>query len=201
MRSLLLILTCLLACPLVVSAALPLVASQATIGMYTTESPADIEDAVLEAPVGGLYTTYLVCAEPQNDGGDPISTLGGYECELSVSGGWSFQSVVLPPNVLDLDSTVDAFYCSGLMPVSGGFVTLATVSLLNYTPAKGWVWIAPYSAAPSIPGYMAITDADAGFALAKAEASSGDYDRPIFGINQGAEKEDATWSGVKATFQ
>jgi len=198
MRTLLLILAVALCCPASAGALLPLAASQTTIGMYVTETPSEIEDAVLDAPEGGSYTAYLVCAEPENDGA-AISTLGGYECELSISGGWSLQSVVLPPNVLDFDSNLEAFYCSGLMPVSGDFVTLATVSLLNYTPTKGWVWIAPY-VTPSIPGHMAITDADNEFTLARAEASSGDYDLPIFGINQGAVREDESWSGVKVLY-
>lgn len=192
MKTLIPLFACLLCCPLAAGAS--------TIGIYITETPAQIEDTVLIAPQGGLYTVYLVCAEPENDDGDAISTLGGFECELSVSGGWTFSSVVLPPNVLDFDSATEAFYCSGTMPVSSGFATLATISLLNYTPTKGWVWIAPYSA-PSRPGELVITDADNGFELASVEPSSGDYEQPIFGINQGAEKEDATWSGVKATFQ
>jgi hypothetical protein len=200
MRTLLPAITIILVLP-AVAAGSPLAGCQSTIGMYVTESPETIEDAVLDAPAGGAYTVYLVCQDPENDDGAAIATLGGYEFELDVSGGWSFQSVVLPAGVLDFDASQEAFFCSGLMPVSGGFVTLATVSLLNYTPAKGWVWIAPYGPAPSIPGHMAITDAGAQFALAKAYPSSGDYDRPIFGINQGAELVDASWSGVKALYQ
>ncbi|MCP4574331.1 MAG: hypothetical protein GY838_18400 [bacterium] len=201
MRTLLLFLACSLFLPASASAALPLAVCETTIGLYVAESPSEYEDAFLDAPAGGLHTVYLVCGEPQTDDGTAISTLGGFECELTISGGWSFQSVVLPPNVLDLDTNVEAFYCSGLLPVSGDFVTLATMSLLNYSPTKGWVWIAPYGPAPSIPGHMAITDAENGFDLAEAAPSSGDYERPVFGINQGAEKEDQTWSGVKVLFQ
>lgn len=175
--------------------------AQSSIGVYVTESPGSAEDAILDAPAGGVYTVYLVCAEPENDDGVAIRTLGGYECELDVSGGWSFQSVALPADVLDFDSSNEAFFCSGLIPVSGTHVTLATIDLMNYSPAKGWVWIGPYSSAPSIPGHMAITDAGAQFALAKAYPSSGDYERPILGINQGPELQDETWSGVKALYQ
>ena len=151
MRTLLLILACSLFVAALAARRSLAFMGDTTIGMYITEAPTRDRGRGPDAPAGGLYTAYLVCADPENTSGDAITTLGGYECELSISGGWSFQSVVLPPDVLDLDTSLGSFYCSGLMPVSGGFVTLATVSLLNYTPAKGWVWIAPYGPAPASP--------------------------------------------------
>ena len=171
------------------------------IGLYVTESPDGGADALLVAPDAGTYTAYLVCANPWNENQDAaIATLGGYELELVMPSGWDIQDVSLPAGVLDLDSSGGAFYCAGLVPVSGDFVTLATLSLLSFMPGSGGVYVAPY-AVPSIAGHMAITDGDDGFSLSRAVPSSGAYDLPVFGINLNIEEEDASWGSVKVLYR
>ncbi|MCP4574333.1 MAG: hypothetical protein GY838_18410 [bacterium] len=183
--------------------------AQATsnIGLYTTPDPAKplgIESQVsLIAPGSGLYDIYLVCTDPTNENtGLPIENVGGFELSLTLPPGWLFNGVAYAEGVLDLDAAAEHFYCSGSIPVVGGNALLATITLLTFDGTAGPIHMAPYFAAPSIPGSIAITDADDAFSLSHAYPSSGNFDDPVFGLNMVVvPTEDVSWGDVKSLFQ
>ncbi|MCP4574332.1 MAG: hypothetical protein GY838_18405 [bacterium] len=184
--------------------ALALGYNENNIGMYITETPSGANaDATLNTAAPGTYDVYLVLTNAYNWAQfSPITTVGGFECSLTLPENWTFSGVSLPPNVLDLNNDPAHFYCSGQIPVTGGTATLATITLLTFDPTPGLAYIAPYFASPSIPGSMAITDADREFALEAAYPASGDYAEPIFGLNMGViPDEDVSWGEVKSLYR
>ncbi len=206
MRPLLLVVLALL----LLTPATSLAWGENNIGLYTTPTPyGAYGNHLLVAPGPGLYEVYLVCTKPinQHTGAD-ILTIGGFELNLVMPDGWFINGVTLPPDVLDFNSANNAFYCAGNIPVnlanSTGMALLATVTLATFLenlPPAG-ILIEPSFAAPSIPGHMAITDADDAFSISQAYPSSGEYTWPIMGINwEVVPTEDQSWGGVKALFQ
>lgn len=174
------------------------------IGLYVTEAPTgDDAEATLNTGVPGSWDVYLVLTKAWNwDENQSIANVGGFECTLVLPDDWQIAGVTYPPNVLDLNNANEHFYCSGLWPTSFGTVTLATVTLGTFNPTPGHIYIEPYFVAPSIPGSMAITDADYGFSLVQAEPSSGDYSEPIFGLNMTVVPDEAvSWGDVKSLYR
>ncbi len=186
--------------------ALALGYNENNIGLYITEAPTgDDAEATLVAATPGGYDIYLVLTKAYNWSlFAPINNVGGFECSLTLPDSWQISEVVLPPNVLDLNGDLAHFYCAGLIPVTGGMATLATITIGTFDspPPAGYVYISPYFAAPSLPGTMAITDADHEYVLEAAYPSSGDYDEPIFGLNMSVvPDEDLTWGDVKSLYR
>ncbi len=180
------------------------------IGLYTSPTPDSYwwMEAHLPADGPGLYDIHLICLRPINaHTGGAIETIGGFELNIQLPEGWFFNGVTLPPNVLDFNSASHAFYCAGLIPVTRyGYdwvAQLATVTIgtfLEQPPAAG-IHIEPYHA-PSLPGQMAITDADDEFSISPAYPSSGDYAWPVLGINYiVVPTEGESWGNVKALFR
>ena len=186
--------------------ALALGYNENNIGLYVTETPTgDDAEATLNAGVPGAHTVYLVLTNAYNWSlFSPITTVGGFECSLDLPDGWSISQVTLPANVLDLNGANEHFYCSGIIPVTNGRATLATLEIGTFDdpPSAGHVYISPYFAAPSLPDVMAITDADHEFVLEPAYPSSGDYAEPIFGLNMTVVPgDDVTWGSVKSLYR
>ena len=70
------------------------------------------------------------------------------------------------------------------------------------TVTSGPVFLSPYSmGAPSIPGAMAITDADDGFSLSRAFPVSTGFDHPVMWINPGTPNDERAWGEVKALYR
>ncbi len=185
------------------------------IGLYIdADDNAYWGNALLEAPAAGSYEVFLICYEPVNDAtGEWIETLGGYELHLYMPDGWFIQDVVLPPNVINFASAAGSFYCAGDITVGWNgtgysaerITILATITLGTFLedPGQAYIFMGPYMGIPSIPGHMAITDANDGYSICRAYPSSGDYELPVMGINAPwiVESETASWSDVKALYR
>ena len=174
------------------------------IGLYTTPTPADADDA-MTASISGLVPVYLVINNPYNTArSQPIVSMGGYECTLVLPGAWGiFGDVTTPPNTVNLsDAGYPEFFVAGTFPVNPtGFTTLASFSLANFASEAGHVFMSPV-AAPSIAGTIAITDADFDFELLEAFPISGGLDVPVFGFGLSVvDNEDVSWGGVKSLYQ
>lgn len=188
------------------------------IGLFSTDQP---EFAFPGYPAGisfetivwaygpGSYETYLVCREPMNlDSGEAMEIIGGFELKLLLPDGWFVEEVALPPDVLDFDASESGFHCAGLIPVgsSNGIpaALLATITLgtLLEKPGIDYVFLAPCFMTPSIPGHMAITDADDAYSLHMAFPRSGSYDLFVMTINSHVDPvEDRSWGDVKALYR
>jgi hypothetical protein len=174
------------------------------IGLYVTESPASMDDAMTPTTFG-LVQVYLVISNPYNTNRmQPIANMGGYECTLDFPGAWGiFGDVTLPPNTLNLSQAgFPEFYVAGTFPTSGGcFTTLASFQLANFTTESGPIFMTPVGA-PSIAGSIAITDADYDFELLEAFPISGDLALPIFGIGLSVvDNDDVSLGDVKALYR
>lgn len=189
------------------------------IGVFTTPAPPDLGclfvpapqscDTRLIAPEPGLYDVYVLAINPHNEHtGEPIDVLGGFEFDIEVPAGWFIQAAQLPSCVLDFDASNGSFYCGGQVPVDRSdpvvTVLLATVTLASFEspPPAGYVHMAPYFVAPSLPGVMVIADAEDQFSLTPALPSRVDFAEPVLAINYTVvPAEDRAWGDVKALYR
>lgn len=178
------------------------------IGLYTVPNPTGAdEEASVIATGPGPANLFLVLSNPYNfNTGTPIENLSGFEVSLSdLPTGWSYGMIVLPEDVLDLDSAAQHFYCSGVFPAAvGNDIVLAEIQIGTYdvAPAGGPVYMSPYFASPTIPGALAITDGDDNHSVSEAFPSSGDFGMPVFGINMAVvPTEETSWGSVKSMFK
>lgn len=189
------------------------------IGIFSTPEPPDlgcllVPAAVsphtrLIAPTPGLYDVHVLCINPRNDHtGDLIDVLGGYEFNVVLPDGWFISQVTLPPNVMDFQWLPYSFFCAGQVPVDRSdpvvTVVLATVTLGTFTdpPPAGYLYMAPYFAAPSMPGVMALTDAEDGFSLSAVLPSRLDFAEAVLAINHVVvPTENRSWGDVKALYR
>lgn len=174
------------------------------VGIYTTTTPAGEADTAIGGCSGfGQFFTYLVISNPTDDGtGLPIANIGGYECTVTFPAGWGFV-VALPPNTTDFDGDAADFFVSGNIPVAGMHTVLADITFQSFGGASmGGVFLNPYNGPQTIPGEMAITDANNNFVASAARPISGDYALPVAGICDGVvPNEDVSWGSVKSLFQ
>jgi hypothetical protein len=174
------------------------------IGIYTTTTPTGMADTAIGGCSGfGQFVTYLVISNPVDDGsGLPIGNIGGYECTVTFPAGWGIV-VTLPPNTTDFDGDAPDFFVSGLIPVTGMFTVLADITFQSFGGGgQGGVFLNPYSGPQTIPGSMAITDADNNFVPSAAHPISGDYALPVAGICDAVvDNEDVSWGSIKSLYQ
>ncbi|MCP4570891.1 MAG: hypothetical protein GY838_00940 [bacterium] len=189
------------------------------IGVFSTPEPPDLGclfvpapqscHTRLIAPTPGLYEVYVLAINPHNDRtGEPINMLGGFEFDLEVPAGWFIQAADLPACTIDFDSNNNSFYCGGQVPVDRSdpvvTVLLATITLGSFVdpPPAGYMHMAPYFRAPSLPDLMAVADAEDGFSLSAAIPSRIDFEEPVLAINITViPAEDRAWGDVKALYR
>ena len=175
------------------------------IGMYMVENPTpeSAEEDACYSGAPGQFTAYVVLTGPVNDGlGTPIENVGGFEFQLIWPAG-PFVTPAIHPSATNFMTAPD-FFCGANIPVVGGQCTLITVTIGVFT-ADPVLWsLAPVSDenAQSIPGAIAITDADDNFEISQAYPVSGDFSEPIFGMwTCVVPNDDVSFGGVKALFQ
>lgn len=149
----------------------------------------------------GVFQVYAVLTHPNNDNtGVPISNLGGFEFRLELPGAVALTGVELPASCMNFMSPPE-FLVGANLPVIGDMVTLATLSLAETTGQKCSIYLSPLSGSASIPGAMAIADADDEFSLSEAVPISGGFDVPVFGLYFVPAEEDASWGKVKTLYR
>jgi len=207
---------------LVLTAALMLIAGAANaqflfegeneIGIFTVENPTaeDAQDVACYTGPAGQFMIYCVLTNPVNQLlGTPMSNVGGFEFRLEYPAGL-FVTPVIHPSATNFMSPPD-FFCGANIPVAGGQCTLITMTIGTFTtdPAAWYITPVSDSAAQSIPGAIAITDADDNFSISEAYTVAGsgegrDFSAPVFGMFDCADvvpNEDVSWGGVKTLFQ
>ncbi|RKZ14272.1 hypothetical protein DRQ50_09220 [bacterium] len=149
----------------------------------------------------GAFQVYAVLTNPNNDNtGTPIANLGGFEFRLELPGAVALTGVQLPASCTNFLSPPE-FLVGANLPVIGGMVTLATISLAEMSGQKSSIYLAPVNSVASIPGAMAIADADDEFSLSEAVPASGGFDVPVFGLYFVPPEEDASWGRVKTLYR
>lgn len=202
MRTLLLPMLMLLVLPAAPAAA-DLTDLQNAIGLYT-DIPGDLSDVSrLTAYEGdpGTFTVYAVLSNPYNENtGAPISLVGGFEFRLELPSNIILLDATLPPSSVNFMNPPN-FYVGTSVSVSGDVAPLLTMTLGEFSGSGGRIQLAPVSNYPSIPGSLAVADADDEYSLSAAVPSSGRLDAPVFCVFCRQYEEESTWGGIKTLFR
>ena len=181
------------------------------IGMFTVENPTAENAQEMSCFMGGpgQSTAYVVLTSPVNqNNGLMMANVGGFEFQLVYPAG-PFVTAVIHPSATNFMSPPD-FFCGANIPVVGGQCTLITLTIGVFTTDPIPWLITPVSdpTVQSIPGSIAITDADDNFSLSEAYNTTGSvdgiWDVPVFGMFECAgvvPNEDVSWGSVKTLFQ
>jgi hypothetical protein len=181
------------------------------IGVYMVANPTaeNAEDQACYTGPPGQWMVYCVLTNPVNQNtGTPMANVGGFEFNLSFPAGL-FVTPVIHPSATNFMSPPD-FFCGANIPVVNGQCTLITVTLGAFTATPGAVFIGPVSdpGAQSIPGAIAITDANDNFSISEAYTVAGsgadrDFSAPVMGLFDcvAVPNEDVSWGEVKTLFQ
>lgn len=180
------------------------------IGLYNTPTPTGADsECYIDAPSGaGGYPMYLVISNAIDETtGEPITNIGGYELSMTYPPGWFIQ-VTYPCGITGTPED-PPFFVSCPIPVTGMFTVLADVVVASWGGgASGGIYLSPFAeGTPSIPGHMAIANADNSNALSRAYPASGGYEYFVTGINiihggmRPVPTEETSWGAIKAAFR
>ena len=177
------------------------------IGIFMVENPTaeDAQDMACYTGGPGQFTAYVVLTNPVNQNlRTPIAIVGGFEFQMVRPAGL-FVTPTLHESATNFMGDPD-YFCGAAVPVVGGQCTLITLTIGTFTTDPAAWYLTPISdtGAQSIPGHMAITDAEDGFSLSEAYPTSGDFGVPVFGMFDClgvVPNEDVSWGGVKTLFR
>lgn len=183
------------------------------VGIYI-EPPTSVQEAGAFATYIGpqaVIPAYAVLTEAMNldaggtGGSEPILNLGGFEFRVE-----STEDVVLLASEFPSGAnainfmTPPNFYVGCNIPVTGWATVLLNLQILwTGTDYCDFLYLAPVYPpnVQSIPGMMAITDANDEFRLNPAFPSSGDFEAPVFTLGCGDDAQDATWGEIKSLYR
>lgn len=171
--------------------------AQSDVFCICTDAASGICGGNLELEVPGSCTVYLVLAQPS---GTPVLA---WEARVTVEGSASYVGQWVLTAGLDVDSDAEDFLVglspNSLMPNSAGLVPLMsmTLMLLGEGPLLFKVGPAPGSASfpDGTPGYLHTLGVNT-----PATVCSGDFDRPVFTLNNGDADQQGTWGEVKTLY-
>jgi len=181
------------------------------IGMFMVENPTaeNAEGMSCYMGVPGSVFTYVVLTNPVNQTlGTPIENVGGFEFKIDWPAG-IFVTPTIHPSATNFQTAPD-FYCGANAPVVGGQVTLISmvIGMFNDNPLEFFITPVSDSTTHSIPGGIAITDADDNFEISEAYTTAGsvdgrDFSAPVFNMFHCdvVPNDDVSFGGVKALFQ
>ena len=185
------------------------------IGMFMVETPTaeSAQDDACYMGGPGQLTAYVVLTSPYSEFlGAPIDAVGGFEFRLEPGIAGLFVTPTIHPSATNFMTPPD-YFCGANVPVTGGQCTLITVTIGTFTTDPAPWFLTPISdaAAQSIPGGIAITDANDAFRLQQAYPTTGggadgmgEFDVPVFAMFDCLDvvpNEDHTWGDVKTMFQ
>ena len=165
----------------------------------------------------GMNEIYLVVLNPWNTILDaPISNVGGFECKLILPSEIFLLEFALPPASVNFKPLPEMVVGTNI-PVVAEQTVLATLTVLvpEYLGDTLFAGLSPVNPAyQSIPGRLAISDADDAFSLHAVDAYGPDgvavdYTEPMiyFGDPRGSgapctvDNEEQTWGSLKALYR
>lgn len=155
----------------------------------------------MEDFTGGSFTLYVVLKDPWSDPLDQaITQVGGYEFRIE----WPLDYFITPnlPSFTTNFLTAPDFLCGANIPVMGNGAVLMSLSCGAFTGDPREFFITPISnpAQQTIPGGLAITDANDNFTITRAYPASGSYEIPVYRIgNCESIQPQTTWDlGITA---
>ncbi|MCP4573516.1 MAG: hypothetical protein GY838_14255 [bacterium] len=181
-----------------------------TIGLYTTPTPTGGNDlcVVQSSPGAASFQLYLLICNPTDETtGLPITNLGGYELGVFPTEGW-FLEFTYPANTILFSQGPPNIRIAGLIPITGDFTVLAEVTLRSWDGTMGAIYMNQIDdGSPTIPGHMAITNADNEFIPSRAYPVLAEDldDGSVFFINWGGcmplPAAESSWGAVKAMYR
>ena len=153
------------------------------VGIYTVPDPVGCEAAQIDVATSTRFTCYLVLINPYNETlGRPVTTVSGFEFRVETPP--DLYLLTAEPQPQTGWTSLSDFIYGGLLPVSGGYCTLLTLTMLSGTDAPQFVSLLPVQDAPQIvPGEIVFTDFDDGYSLHVMHPVSGSFDVPVFAVN------------------
>lgn len=165
----------------------------------------------------GVNEIFLVVINPWNTTLDaPITSVGGFECKLGLPSEIILLGMVLPPASVNFKPLPEMVVGTSV-PVMGEQTLLATLTVLvpEYVGDTLYARLSPVNQVyQSIPGRLAISDANDGFSLFAVDAYGAggvavDYTEPMlyFGDPSGSGApcavgiDDGTWGSLKAQYR
>ncbi|HPF69450.1 MAG TPA: hypothetical protein PLQ13_02170 [Candidatus Krumholzibacteria bacterium] len=159
----------------------------------------------------GVVDLYVVLTDAVNysPGGEPgfapIAHVGGFEFRLEMTENLFLLSAEYPAGANAVNFLTPPNFLVGCnIAVTGWATTLLHLQVMwaaySYCDL---VYLAPVFPpnVQSIPGSLAITDADDAFRLNPAFPASGDFEAPLFFFNCGDDTEDRAWGSVKSLYR
>ncbi len=178
------------------------------LGWY---ADADMGAVYIDSSAYQTVEVFMIVTNPYNESeGRPMVSIGGVEFGFTLpthnvlSTTWSN-----PDSALDV-AGVPSDHIVGWgvpVPVVGNAVQIGTKSVLLMDASTTFVNLSVVTTPPSIPGNLALLDADpgSGDGLQALYPSSGDLANPIFGFNTGegviVATESTTFDGLKALYR
>ncbi|MFT5316411.1 MAG: hypothetical protein ACI9UK_002257 [Candidatus Krumholzibacteriia bacterium] len=183
------------------------------LGIYA-DPTGDPASANVSPTIGDQFTGYLVLTNPVNEffnGGTgtavPITAVDGFECNIAFPPSASFftLSTVFAANAIDVGVKPDFVVgFSESAPVTGNAVVLVTWTFLALAPGPHDFFL-DITALPSIPGVMAVVDANdpENANLQPVYRSTNDANVPVFSVtgDNAIANETQTFGGVKSLFR
>ena len=175
------------------------------IGIFTVADPTaeNAEEMACYMGSPGQFMIYCVLTNPVNQNlGTAMDNVGGFEFRMEYPAGL-FVTPTLHPSATNFMSPPD-FFCGSNVPVTGGQCTLITLTIGTFTTDPASWYLTPVSdpSSQSIPGAMAMTDANDNFSISQAFPVSGSFEDPVFGMWACVvPNEDVSWGSVKSLFQ
>jgi len=177
-----------------------------SIGIYAQPDPEfstaqEWIDLTCEDFPAGTFTLYVVLRDPWNDTLDrAIQDVGGFEFRI----GWPSDYFVTPVlhNSATNFLTAPDFLAGANVPVLGRNCVLITLNCGTFTTDHREFFITPVSnpTNQTIPGSIAITDANDNYSISEAFPASGSFQEPVFRVNDCSFEPPAmTWDiGITA---
>ncbi|MBK9305432.1 MAG: hypothetical protein IPM94_16605 [bacterium] len=174
-------------------------AAQSDVFCICTDAASGTCGGNLEVDVPGSCTIHFVLAQPS---GSPVMA---WEARVTVEGsatyvgGWTLTAGLNVGSGDDYTVGLQLGGLNGLSPNSVGLVPLMsmTVMLLGEGPLLFKVGPVPGSASfpDGTPGYLVGVNT-----MKPATVCSGDFDRPVFTLNNGDADQQGTWGEVKTLY-
>lgn len=181
------------------------------VGIYTVPDPDGCETAQVDAAPFTRFTAYIVLTNPYNEElGQPVTTVGGFELSLEVPASVIVLTTRYPPDCFGFPPPPPDYITGCPSAVSNGAAVLMTFDLMPMTGGTAFFRLEPLQTMPpSIAGEMAFADPDDDFSLHIMHPVSGSHDVPVFAVNWDGELSfcetvpvrDASFGGVKALYR
>lgn len=150
------------------------------VGIFLEPNPSPVTNYVEQIEPFETMTAYVVLANPYNENtGAPIRNLGGFEFRLEFPENLQVNATLREGTTNFLNAP--DYLCGTNLPAVDDQILLMTLEIAAFSTDPGGWFITPVlnPSSQSIPGEMAVADADDEFSLSRATPVSYSFDLPV----------------------